>query len=92
MVKKKRTIGPLMKGCFTFVPVDGGDSGRLFVFGGWPGDNGCVQDGDYVILPNGDLTTRYQVDGEVQHSFSSDNTDWWCAVRFAPRTAGRWST
>lgn len=66
---------------YTFEPIDGGWKGKVF---GWGYD---VKVGDYLILPNGDLSTRYVVDTV---KYYPDPPDMWRAeVTFAPRNALR---
>jgi hypothetical protein len=62
---------------YTFEPVNGGLQARLM---GWGMD---IKAGDYLLLQNGDDSTRYQVDSI---KYYSDPFDMWSATAtFAPR-------
>lgn len=62
---------------FTFSPIKGGLEGDMM---GW---GSGIRVGDYLIIPNGTSTTRYQV---TTIRYFSDPADMWSArVRFAPR-------
>jgi len=62
---------------YIFNPVDGGKRGQM---SGW-GEG--IKAGDYLILQNGDATTRYQV---THIEYHNDPEDMWIAdVKFAPR-------
>jgi hypothetical protein len=59
--------------------IDGGQQLRL---SGWGSD---IHDGDYLIIRNGNGTTRYRVD---RIEYRMDPADMWFAdVTFAPRPA-----
>ena len=59
------------------------DGGQTIKAGGW---GHGIEAGDYLILPNRDGTTRYQVESI---RYCGDPSDMWFAtLRFAPR-AGR---
>lgn len=61
--------------------IDGGMSLRI---GGW---GSGIEDGDYLIFPNKNETTRYQV-GSIK--YMRDPPDMWFAdVVFAPRVVSR---
>ena len=63
---------------WTFEPINSGQRGKVF---GW---GYGVKAGDYLILQNGDHSTRYVVDA-LRHY--PDPPDMWRAeVTFAPRT------
>ncbi len=57
--------------------------GRLFVFGeqGIP----YLSPGDFVLLRNGERTTRYRVTNRRDFGPSADNHDFACDVEFVPR-------
>jgi hypothetical protein len=58
------------------------DGGMRLRMAGW---GLGIKDGDYLILPNGSNTTRYQVE---RISYRADPPDMWFAdVVFAPRTS-----
>lgn len=62
---------------YIFTPINKGLKGSIL---GWRAGLG---EGDYVILKNGDKTTRYQIE---EISYYSDPTDMFKAsVKFAPR-------
>ena len=62
---------------YTFDPVDGGDRGDMM---GW--GNG-IEQGDFLLLQNGDGSTRYKV---ISIKYFGDPPDMWSAkVSFAPR-------
>lgn len=62
---------------FTFDPIDGGKGGAMM---GW---GFGLEDGDYLILPNGGGTTRYQI--KTVEYFSNPKDMWKAKVVFAPR-------
>jgi len=63
--------------CTTMAVTDGGRQLRL---SGW---GSGIEAGDYLILPNGDSTTRYQVE---KIDYRMDPPDMWFAeATFAPR-------
>lgn len=63
--------------CATMAVIDGG---QRLCLSGWGRD---IQEGDYLILPNGDGTTRYHVDSI---DYRMDPPDMWFAeASFAPR-------
>lgn len=62
---------------YTFTPLDGGQRGTVT---GWKEG---IKTGDYLILRNGDGTTRYQT---TYVQYFDDPTDMFSAeVKFAPR-------
>lgn len=62
---------------YTFKPIDDGLKGEMF---GW---GLGLEKGDYIILLNGDETTRYRIDSIV---YEKDPRDMWKAkVSFDPR-------
>lgn len=64
---------------FTFDPIDGGQRGRMCVFGRTP------RVGDHLILPNGSGTTRYRI--ESVRSPSDPGDQHFLDVAFDPREA-----
>ena len=60
--------------------IDGGKRLRVCLF-----TPQRPKDGDYVILPNGSRTTRYQVDGEVDTPVDPGDQHF-CNLVFAPRS------
>jgi hypothetical protein len=67
---------------YTFSPQDGGRVGRLSGFAPYP-----PKVGDYLILQNGEGTTRYRVTS-VDPSYSEPHDMYFADVEFAPRPAG----
>ena len=62
---------------YTFDPIDGGQRAHMM---GW---GRGIQAGDYLIIQNGQDTTRYQIDSI---EYYSDPPDMWSAQAiFAPR-------
>jgi hypothetical protein len=62
---------------YTFDPIDGGKRGQMT---GW---GRGIEDGDFLILKNGEGETRYRVENI---GYSLDPPDmWFAAVTFAPR-------
>jgi hypothetical protein len=62
---------------YTFTPTDGGKKASMM---GW--GNG-IESGDFLILQNGEGTTRYKV---KSIEYKRDPSDMWSAqVEFAPR-------
>ena len=62
---------------FTITPIDGGMRAKLM---GW---GTGIRKGDYLILPNGERTTRYRVD---KVKYMLDPKDMWrIEASFAPR-------
>jgi hypothetical protein len=62
---------------YTFKPRDGGQRGRVM---GW---GHGLRDGDYLLLQNGDGSTRYRI---VLVKYLGNPNDMWSAdVEFAPR-------
>jgi hypothetical protein len=60
------------------------DGGRELHVSGWgPTFGGPIVAGDYLLLPNGEGTTRYQVAGIVPHADPADM--WEARLTFAPR-------
>jgi hypothetical protein len=66
---------------YTFDPVEGGLRGKAM---GW-GDG--LQDGDYLLLRNGEGSTRYRI--ERVRYFSPQGDMWKADLIFAPRTEAR---
>jgi hypothetical protein len=67
---------------YSFSPVTGGQRGRIAC---WNGRHPCA--GDYLILRNGQATTRYRVT-DVDHCWGVDPPTMWMAdLDFAPRAA-----
>lgn len=63
---------------YTFTPLNDGQAGRV---SGWKAG---IQEKDYLILQNGNATTRYQVESV---KYYDDPRDMFAAqVKFAPRT------
>lgn len=63
---------------YTFDPLDNGIKGRMM---GW----GCgIKSGDFLIIQNGEGSTRYKVDS-IQY-FLDPHDMWSAVVSFAPRT------
>lgn len=65
-----------------FVPGDGGRRGFIQVHLG-----GSPREGDYLILPNGQATTRYRII-EIRTPFAADVDFWSAELEFAPRRHG----
>lgn len=63
---------------YTFSPIDNGAKGELM---GW---GTGIEAGDYLIIQNGDGSTRYQVE-EIEY-FSNPKDMWKATATFAPRT------
>lgn len=62
---------------YTFSPVNGGLKGELM---GW---GMGIEAGDYLIIRNGDGSSRYQVD-EIEY-FADPKDMWKATATFAPR-------
>jgi hypothetical protein len=58
------------------------DDGQKLRLGGW---GHGVGEGDYLILANGDSSTRYVVE-EIEYC-ADPHDQWFATVRFAPREA-----
>lgn len=63
---------------YTFEPIDTGLRGHM---SGWKMG---IREGDYLILRNGEATTRYQV--ETIRYMTDPRDQWFADVRFAPRS------
>ncbi len=67
---------------YSFTPRDGGQTGSV---ASW--NNLHPHTGDFLLLRNGDRSTRYQVVGKVDHCWNVDPATMWIAqVKFAPRS------
>ncbi len=68
---------------YTFTPIDDGQRGRAT---GW---GKGIRQGDYLLLANGDQSTRYRVESiKYGNSVSLGSPDdmWKATLTFAPRT------
>jgi hypothetical protein len=71
---------------YFFEPKDGGKRGKMGVFGMGLLGGPYPRTGDYVILRNGDGTTRYRVVAVSIPDFQPDPPGQWFAdLEFAPR-------
>jgi hypothetical protein len=45
-----------------------------------------IRKGDYLVLPNGDATTRYQVKGDIDRP-ADPGDQYFLTLKFAPRVS-----